>query len=574
MAGTYWDQPWSVQQEYLEKANGDYNLAVQLYNQENRGHVAGAGDPRYDESSRRNLDENGEQRSSASSASGDGGGGDEDYYNYQAASLAATVANNAAQQEYLRQRLALEKSQFKFEKESWKDEFAFKKATQKFNQTLQVAQVTGMYKGNKTWQKTMDEAGMSGYYKGKPTLDRQKHESETALGYMNLLSQLRGPRNAFQFARVLNGTPEGLRDIMRAAAGQYNLPGTGGMNLNAEMGRMSLEGLWEDALTGKMGGYNPAPGYGPGVTNPLPEGNRGDWEAPPPAPGVPQPAPTPGTPTPGTPTPGGGLNLGEWWQQLMGRFQNPQAEQPDRPPQQGDPMQWQGLLDRFQNPTDGTAPGSPLSTVTDMLGGGGDYEYEQDEMGNVRRRRRNRPDYGRGDDDGGGGRNDGGGDPRRNRNRQGGGNGQGGQPGGSFDGDLGGLLGTLLPQPGEGVADVSPPGAQAPASWWNYEPKGGGGQTIYPPGVLAPYNRGQYSTPMAAARDQASQGTKTLATSGLPLPNQWNARNVNRMGKYQRELMLAGYEDQGWDPEAAWEQFTQSLPTVGGPEVGTIKGGL
>ena len=72
------------------------------------------------------------------------------------------------------------------------------------------------------------EAGATGYYGGNATLAREAEQNKTTLGYLNTLASLRGPANAFQYARILNGTPGGLRDIINASAGRYQMPANSG----------------------------------------------------------------------------------------------------------------------------------------------------------------------------------------------------------------------------------------------------------------------------------------------------------------------------------------------------------
>ncbi len=221
------------------------------------------------------------------------------YANLGAAELAAQIANNSAQQEYLRQRLALETQQFQHLSEMDKDRLAFEKAQQAWLETYQKSLLTGYYEPTQTvtqpgepitenqaldyiWSKRPD---LASFYKSNgwkvdtpeqqraavrnwlgmtneksvvesgrnplkvaeqmgltptatttvvptgeriPTLERQRFEQETALNYLNLLANLRGPADYAQYLKVLTGTPQGLRDLVSAAAGQYQLPGFGG----------------------------------------------------------------------------------------------------------------------------------------------------------------------------------------------------------------------------------------------------------------------------------------------------------------------------------------------------------
>jgi hypothetical protein len=378
---------------------------------------------------------------------GGGGGGtssDTAYASQLATTAALNAATQAAQQEYLKSKLKFEERQFDNLSAFQKEELSFKRAQEAFNQELQKAQLTGDFNGTPTWQKTVQEAGLTGYYNGQSTLAREQlAQSEaaltgylngkntlardtfdqrtgellgfingqntlsrdelnarigemlgyyngqntlgrdelnqrTGLGVMQLAADLRGPKNAFQYAKVLNGTPQGMRDIVSAAFGSYKLPGSGGGDPYAPQEAASVQGLYSDVLHGVQ-----VPSYG--------------------------------------------------------------------------------------------AP-----------------------------------------------------------------------------------------------AQVTPPGVNAPTNQYNYEPTGNGSYNVYPPGVQAPAQRGQYSTMTPMDPHAANSAAHTQANAALPMPNQWNASNINNMGQYQKDLLLAAYEAQGYDPTSAWETFKQSLPDYGGPKKGTL----
>jgi hypothetical protein len=108
---------------------------------------------------------------------------------------------------------------------------------------LSEAAVTGMYNGQPTQaaqefaqQFGLSQAAVTGMYQGSPTqaakefqqnlaLQTQQMENSQANQMLQLAASLRGPRNAFQQARVIGGTPGGLQDILASVAGRYNLPG-------------------------------------------------------------------------------------------------------------------------------------------------------------------------------------------------------------------------------------------------------------------------------------------------------------------------------------------------------------
>lgn len=122
---------------------------------------------------------------------------------------------------------------------------------------------------------------------------------------------------------------------------------------------------------------------------------------------------------------------------------------------------------------------------------------------------------------------------------------------------------------------VSPPGAQAPTNAYNYQPTGDGSQTVYPPGISAPVQAGQVSSPAPLSGANLQQiGTQQMAAQPyqLPRPSQWNAEAYANLGAYRQDLLGAQYEAAGWDPQAAIDQFKQSLPTYGGPKTAKIAG--
>ena len=77
-------------------------------------------------------------------------------------------------------------------------------------------------------QNSLAQGQLTGTFNGAPTLANQQFQQQTSLGYLNLLAQLRGPGDIFQYLKVLNGTPGGMKDIVNAAAGSYNMPAFGG----------------------------------------------------------------------------------------------------------------------------------------------------------------------------------------------------------------------------------------------------------------------------------------------------------------------------------------------------------
>jgi hypothetical protein len=278
---------------------------------------------------------------------------------------------------------------------------------------LSEAAVTGMYNGQPTQaaqefaqQFGLSQAAVTGMYQGSPTqaakefqqnlaLQTQQMENSQANQMLQLAASLRGPRNAFQFAQVLGGTPQGLSDVLSAVSGRYNLPGYQGGGAAPEA--VSLQSFMGDVYAA---------------------------------------------------TPAGGASM--------------------------------------YNPTAGGQWGTPAPAHT-----------------------------------------------------------------------------------------VSPPGAQAPTNGWNYQPTGDGSNTVYPPGISAPVQAGQVSSPAPLSGANLQQiGAQQMAAQPyqLPRPSQWNAEAYNNLGAYRQDLLGAQYEAAGWDPQAAIDQFKQSLPTYGGPKTAKIAG--
>jgi hypothetical protein len=110
---------------------------------------------------------------------------------------------------------------------------AFDEAVREYNQTFGLDQ--------QKFQASVDQFGQNF------GLAQQSEQNKTALGYLNLMAGLRGPANAFQYARTLQGTPQGLTDIVNAAAGRYQL---GGVPSGEQSQRASLGTLLSDVNGG------------------------------------------------------------------------------------------------------------------------------------------------------------------------------------------------------------------------------------------------------------------------------------------------------------------------------------
>lgn len=93
---------------------------------------------------------------------------------------------------------------------------------QKFAQDTSVAALLGTYNGQPTLAAQQQQANITGYdAQGRPTLARQGQEQQTAQQYLSLIGGLRGPADPFQYLRTLQGTPQGIKSVVDAAAGRY-----------------------------------------------------------------------------------------------------------------------------------------------------------------------------------------------------------------------------------------------------------------------------------------------------------------------------------------------------------------
>lgn len=108
------------------------------------------------------------------------------------------------------QRLVLENEKFDFEKQQYGQDFAYKQ---------QQDRIANQFK----------EADITGTYNGQDTLAKQQLNASSAQSYLQLMSSLQG--NPFKQLRVLGNTPGGLRDLVAAWGGKYQMGGLTGSGL-------------------------------------------------------------------------------------------------------------------------------------------------------------------------------------------------------------------------------------------------------------------------------------------------------------------------------------------------------
>jgi hypothetical protein len=138
-------------------------------------------------------------------------------FNYQAAYL-----------DYMTARMnMLEIPGMKNQDERARDQLAFEQAKQRW---LEEYQKQTFGEGQRQFNELqgLRQGELTGSYNGQQTLASRAEQNQTSLGYLNLLSQLRGPGDIFQYMKVLNGTPGGMRDLVNAASGAYRMPSSSG----------------------------------------------------------------------------------------------------------------------------------------------------------------------------------------------------------------------------------------------------------------------------------------------------------------------------------------------------------
>lgn len=124
---------------------------------------------------------------------------------------------------------------------------------------------------------------------------REKYaEFDASMKMIGMGADLIGkPQDWFKYLEAMSGTPEGLRGVVNAVAGRYNLPGYGGNAAKAVPGA-TIGGIAQDIVygPGNVPGYTP-PAQAPAPTAPAqPAQPPGQVGVPTPV-GQPQPVPPP-----------------------------------------------------------------------------------------------------------------------------------------------------------------------------------------------------------------------------------------------------------------------------------------
>lgn len=163
---------------------------------------------------------------------------------------------------------------------------------QAFNQAYQNAMAYGQYyapgaaptTGQQTLAANQQQFGQA-IQAQQEARAAQAQQQQQAMGYLNLLSQLRGPADWAKYQQVLGATPQGMKDLVGAAMGQY-VPGGGattGVNpqaatlqtlqqqINPQLGQQAVT---QGQVGAAMGGAGAAPGSQANPLGQLPAPNQ------------------------------------------------------------------------------------------------------------------------------------------------------------------------------------------------------------------------------------------------------------------------------------------------------------
>jgi hypothetical protein len=214
----------------------------------------------------------------AGTAGGGAGGTDSDIQDYYATLTANAQAMQAAQLAYQDWMMrtqddaqAFAQAQQTYEN-TWNEQM-FGYQQQKDQWALQ--QSAGYFEVNGQRTPTLagiaQEAGLTGRYNGAPTFAREQYETSTMQNLLGLQAQLRGPQNYSQYLKVLGSTPQGMRDVVNAAAGRFQMPSTSGVTPGQQTRPADVQGLVNDVATG---GANAQQEWAQALSGGLPNPNQ------------------------------------------------------------------------------------------------------------------------------------------------------------------------------------------------------------------------------------------------------------------------------------------------------------
>ena len=133
---------------------------------------------------------------------------------------------------------------------------------QYFNQAQQLATMYGQYYTPQTPGGAVTP-GTNAPTPGQATLPYQQFQQQSAMQYLQLLSQLQGPADYGQYLKVLGSTPAGISGLVGAAAGNY-VAGGGSSGTSPQAQTLSN-------LVGAATGYAGS-GYGTGTAGQTQQG--------------------------------------------------------------------------------------------------------------------------------------------------------------------------------------------------------------------------------------------------------------------------------------------------------------
>jgi len=354
----------------------------------------------------------------------------------------------------------------------------------------------------------------------------QAQQQSQAMGYLNLLSNLRGPADWAKYQQVLGSTPGGMRDLVAAAMGQY-VPG-GGATTGVPTQAVSLQSMMGDVsgnpYTGQGGGPLNMPSvYGSGNGQMAADVYNNYWNQTSPNNQQYSYGQVSGTPNYyGRPSEQQNLGTtGQAYNYLPGTYSGQQAGAPRastdvmtaaqaglQPAPQGQAQaqapQWGGLNQRWTGGNAQAPTGNEqwAGATGQRLGGGYATQGAAGQVGGMQMQR--------------------------------------------WTGD----------------------GTQAPTGneqWASGAARGGsGGLGMGQFGVAQPaqvWGSGVGVGSQGATPQQQQQGLGN--GTNLPAPNQISSQSWKNMAPSQQQMLLGMYENQGWDKNDVQALYNQSLPKYG-----------
>lgn len=197
----------------------------------------------------------------AQSVGGGGAGGAsgsdsalQDYYATITANAQAMQAAQLAYQDwYMRTQddeQAFQHAQQTYENKWQESMFEYKKQQDQWN----LQQSAGYFDVNGVRTPTLagiaQDASLTGLYNGKPTFQREQYQTGEMNTLLSLQAGLRGPENYAQYLKVLGSTPQGMRDVVNAAAGRFQMPSTSGVTPGQQTRPADVQSLLNDVTSG------------------------------------------------------------------------------------------------------------------------------------------------------------------------------------------------------------------------------------------------------------------------------------------------------------------------------------